>query len=106
MLQPPQMVPIFFHVRVQTQKNQQRDRRKAASFPLFQRDRTIRVVIDLYHHILEDLKSSFIFLGSARFPQQVPKNCPPLAESVLLLRMIRGERIMQYRDHSLIIFPC
>jgi len=93
------MVAIFFHVRIQTQKNQQRDRREAASFPLFQRDRTIRVVIDLYHHILKNLKSSFIFLIFVINPLLgFRKKFLKIAGSSFA---IRGERIMRYRGDSL-----
>lgn len=41
---------------IQAQKNQQRDRRQATPFPLFQRYRAIRVVVYLQHHVLQYLE--------------------------------------------------
>lgn len=76
MFQPPQMVPIFFHVGIQTQKNQQGYCREATSFPFFQRDCTICIVVNFYHHILQNLKWNYTFYVLVPYPncQLVSKN--------------------------------
>lgn len=54
MFEPPQMITILFNVRIESEEDEEGDGGHASTFPFFQRDSTIVVVIYFGHHLLQD----------------------------------------------------
>ena len=48
--------------RVEAEQHQEWDGGEAAPLPLLQRDGAVRIVVDLHHHVLQDLQQSSVAL--------------------------------------------